>query len=107
MGNKAFDDFLASIQAHDIGTLNNTVTVLEKQVATYTRKAQAGNQQAASDLATTEADLNKKKAAIAELETFFVKMKEWSVLNDHWHVIGHVVWASHQCLYPPSRLCEA
>ncbi|KAG5725461.1 hypothetical protein E4T56_gene15666 [Termitomyces sp. T112] len=54
--------------------------------------AQVGNQQAVNDLATTEADLNKRKAAIEELKTFFIKMKkEWSALNDR--VIGHVVWA--------------
>jgi len=91
MGNKAFDNFLATIQAH-IGYLNNTVTVLKKQVVVYMRQMQAGNQQAASDLATTEADINKKKVVIEELKKFFIKMKkEWSKLNDR--VIGHVVWA--------------
>jgi len=34
MGNRAFDYFLASIQAK-IGNLNNTVTVLEKRAALY------------------------------------------------------------------------
>ncbi|KAF8273832.1 hypothetical protein EI94DRAFT_1769038 [Lactarius quietus] len=90
MGNKAFDNFLATIQAH-IGYLNNTVIVLKKQVVVYMRQMQAGNRQAASDLATTEADMNRKKVVIEELKQFFIKMKEWSKLNDR--VIGHVVWA--------------
>ncbi|KAH0588819.1 hypothetical protein H2248_004619 [Termitomyces sp. 'cryptogamus'] len=91
MVDKAFADFLASIQAR-IAILKNTVTVLGKQVAMYTKMAQVGNQQAVNDLATTEAELNKRKAAIEELKTFFIKMKkEWSALNDR--VIGHVVWA--------------
>jgi hypothetical protein len=65
---------------------------LEKQVATYTKKAQTGNQQAASDLASTQADMDKKKAVIEELKTFFAKMKkEWTELNDR--VIGYVIWA--------------
>ncbi|KAG5725939.1 hypothetical protein E4T56_gene5313, partial [Termitomyces sp. T112] len=68
MGDKAFADFLASTQAR-IAILKNTVTVLGKQVAMYTKMAQVGNQQAVNDLATTEADLNKRKAAIEELKT--------------------------------------
>ncbi|KAL5633143.1 hypothetical protein ACGC1H_003589 [Rhizoctonia solani] len=99
MGNKDFNHFLTSIQAQ-IGTLIYTVTVLEKQVATHTRKAQAGNQQAASDLARTQADLDKKKTAIEELKKFFVKMKgKWSGLNNR--VIGYVVWAPPIGLFTP------
>ncbi|KDQ10479.1 hypothetical protein BOTBODRAFT_163776 [Botryobasidium botryosum FD-172 SS1] len=87
----AFDDFLASIQAN-IGILNNTITVLEKCVVSYRKKAEAGNQQAARDLAMTEADMNTKKETIEELRKLFAKMKkDWSEVNNR--VIGHVVWA--------------
>jgi len=41
MGKRAFDDFLASIQAK-IRDLNYTVTSLEKDAASYKRKADAG-----------------------------------------------------------------
>ncbi len=91
MGKKAFDGFLVSIQAQ-IGTLKNTVAVLERQVVTYTKRADAGNQQAASNLVTTQAELDKKKVAIEELKTFFIKMKkEWAELKKR--VIGYVIWA--------------
>ena len=74
MGNKAFVGFLASIQAQ-IGTLKNTVAVLERWVVMYTKRADAGNQQAASNLVMTQAELDKKKVAIEELKAFFIKMK--------------------------------
>ena len=44
MGNKAFEDFLASIQAR-IGNLNDTVTVLKKRAAAYQKKVDNGNEQ--------------------------------------------------------------
>jgi hypothetical protein len=50
MGNRAFDDLLASIQALT-GTLKNTVTVLKKRVNTYAERASGGNKQAEEDLA--------------------------------------------------------
>ncbi|CAE6480993.1 unnamed protein product [Rhizoctonia solani] len=91
MGDKAFTDFLTSIQAR-IDHLNFNVTFYEKQIAAYTMKTQAGNQQAASYLATTQAEMDKKKAAIEALKTFFVRIKkEWSGLNNR--IIGYVVWA--------------
>jgi hypothetical protein len=91
MGNKAFDDFLASIQAK-IGNLNKTVTVVEKRAASYKKKADDGNAQAAKDLAATEDDMKNRKEAIEALKAFFVTMKkDWSEVNDR--VIGHVVWA--------------
>jgi hypothetical protein len=92
MGNKAFDDFLVSIQAK-IGNQNNTVTVLEKRAASYRKKAAAGNEQAATDLVATEGDIKNRKNAIQNLKAFFVTMKkDWSEVNDR--VIGQVVWAS-------------
>jgi hypothetical protein len=91
MGNRAFDEFLASIQAK-IGSLNNTVTVLENRAASYKKKADVGNEQAATDPAATEDDIKNKKWAIEALKAFFVTMKkDWSEVNDR--VIGQVVWA--------------
>ncbi|KAH8930748.1 hypothetical protein BT69DRAFT_1327670 [Atractiella rhizophila] len=91
MGNKAFDDFLASIQAN-IGSLNGTVKVLKKRVASLTTTAHNGNGQAASDLADTRADLEKKEKAIEDLKDFFATMKkDWAAVNKR--VIGQVVWA--------------
>ncbi len=90
MGNRAFDYFLASIQAK-IGNLNNTITVLDKRAMSYQRKADAGNAQA-RNLAATEDDMKNRKEAIEALKAFFVTMKkDWSEVNDR--VIGHVVWA--------------
>ena len=89
MGNRAFDDFLASIQAK-IGNQNNTVTILEKRAASYKRKTDAGNEQAATDLAATEDDMRKRKEATEALKAFFVTMKDWSKVNDR--VIGQIVW---------------
>lgn len=91
MGNRSFDDFLASIQAK-IGNHNNTVTILEKRAASYKRKTDVGNEQAATDLAPTEDDMRKRKEAIEALKAFFVTMKkDWSKVNDR--VIGQIVWA--------------
>ena len=59
MGNKAFDDFLASIQAQ-IGMLNGTVKVLRKRVEFLRTRAQNGNAQAVQDLADTD---NKRSKA--------------------------------------------
>jgi hypothetical protein len=91
MGNRAFDNFLASIHAK-IGNLNNIVTVLEKRAALYKMKADAGNAQAARNLAATEGDMKNRKEAIEALKASFVTMKkDWSEVNDR--VIGQVVWA--------------
>lgn len=89
MSNRAFDHFLSSIRAK-IGNLNNTVTILKKRAASYKKKADTGNAQAARDLVAIEGDMNKNEA-IEALKAFFVTMKDWSVVNNR--VIGHVVWA--------------
>jgi hypothetical protein len=75
MGNRAFDDLLESIQAL-IGTLNNTVTVLEKSVKTHAARAAGGNQQAAADLAKFQQNLDDTRATIAELKKFFATLKK-------------------------------
>ena len=92
MGNRAFSfRLLFGIQVK-LGNLNNTVTVLEKRPASYKRKADAGNAQAATDLTATEDDTKNRKEAIEALKAFFVTMKkDWSDVNNR--VIGQVVWA--------------
>ncbi|CAE6540131.1 unnamed protein product [Rhizoctonia solani] len=91
MGNKAFDDLLESIKAF-IGTLNNTVTVLEKSVKSRAARAERGDQQAAADLVKFQQNLDDTKATIAELRKFFATLKkDWSEVNKR--IIGHVVWS--------------
>jgi hypothetical protein len=41
MGTQAFTNFLISIQGH-IGTLNNTVGILEKQITASTTRSEGG-----------------------------------------------------------------
>ncbi|KAH9945505.1 uncharacterized protein BXZ73DRAFT_96322 [Epithele typhae] len=89
MGNKALDDLLASIQAL-IGTLKNTVVVLNKRVKAYTKKASGGDEQAAKDLATYQQNLNDTEATIVELRKFWALLKrDWFAADDR--VIGHVL----------------
>src|SRR6267142_3714882 len=78
MGTKAFTNFLISIQGH-IGTLNNTVGVLEKRVTSLTARSVGvgpNAEQAARELVETQRELNKTRTAIEELKKFFVKMKK-------------------------------
>ncbi|KAJ3774136.1 hypothetical protein FB446DRAFT_493393 [Lentinula raphanica] len=91
MGDRAFDDLLASIKA-SIGTLNNSLDVLEKNVRSYTAKAADGNQQAAEDLVKYQQKLDDTKATILSLKRFFVTLRtKWGEVNNR--VIGHVVWS--------------
>ncbi|KAG8756942.1 hypothetical protein FRC11_004910 [Ceratobasidium sp. 423] len=91
MGTQAFDDFLASIQAK-IGNLNNSLTALGKQAASFERRANNGNQQAALDLAATRENIRKTEETVEEHRKFFARMKkDWSEVDNR--VIGHVVWA--------------
>ncbi|GBE86227.1 hypothetical protein SCP_0901060 [Sparassis crispa] len=91
MGNRAFDHFLASIQAK-IGNQNTTVTFLEKHAAAYKKKADASNEQGATELVATKDDMKNRKKAIEALKAFFITMKKnWSEVNDR--IIGQVVWA--------------
>ena len=94
MGTRAFANFLKSIQGH-IGTLNNTVDILEKQITASTARWEGGGPDAekvARDLVEAQSQLSKTRTAIEELKKFFVKIKkQWSQPKDR--VIGHVVWA--------------
>jgi hypothetical protein len=90
MGNKAFDDFLASIQGQ-IRTLKGTLNVLNKHM-TSLRDRQANGNQVAVELARTVADVMEKEQTIAVLKDFWATMKsEWSSPNDH--IISNVVWS--------------
>jgi len=78
MVTKAFTNFLISIQGH-IGTLNNTVGILEKRVTALTARSEGGGpntEQAACELVETQHELNNTRTAMEELKTFFVKMKK-------------------------------
>ncbi|KIJ11189.1 hypothetical protein PAXINDRAFT_177375 [Paxillus involutus ATCC 200175] len=94
MGNPAFTNYLASIQA-SIGTLINTVDYLEEQTKTLTRRVEAGGddaQMSAGELEETQGELIKTLTKINTLKAFFVDVKKrWSKLKDR--VIGYVVWA--------------
>ncbi|KAI0029494.1 hypothetical protein K488DRAFT_80135 [Vararia minispora EC-137] len=102
MDNRAFDNFLESIQTL-IGTLRNTVTVLEKRVSAHAERARGGNQQAAVDQGKFQQNLDETKATIAELRKFWATLKkDWSAVDNR--VIGHVVWSPPITGLNPRRL---
>ncbi|KAH9180783.1 hypothetical protein EDB89DRAFT_2062445 [Lactarius sanguifluus] len=79
MGNPAFTNYLASIQAN-IGTLNDAIVSLERRTKTLMKRVEAGDDNA------------QKSAGIKALKAFFVDVKtRWSKLEDR--VVGYVVWA--------------
>ncbi|CAE6532659.1 unnamed protein product [Rhizoctonia solani] len=91
MGTNAFDDFLTSIQLR-ISTLNVSVAALRKRIATFKKRADAGDQQVATELGKAEVAEKDTIEAIEKLKTFFLKMEPgWSKPEDR--VIGYVVWA--------------
>lgn len=94
MGPNAFDDLLTSIQA-EIGTLHSTIGTLKKDVKKHTAKvAKKGksNKQAVAKLAQQQRNLDRAKATIVNLKSFFVTlMKDWSDVNNR--IIGRVVWS--------------
>lgn len=91
MGGTKFDDLFLSIQAL-IGSLNMKITLLEKNVKSYTTRMEGGNQQAVVDLAKVQQKLDETRETIVELKKFYATLKrDWSKVNDR--IIGHVVWA--------------
>ena len=91
MGGTKFNDFFLSIQAL-IGSLNMKITLLEKNVKSYTTRVEGGNQQAVVDLAKVQQKLDEMRETIVELKKFYATLKrDWSKVNDR--IIGHVVWA--------------
>ena len=84
IGTKAFTNFLISIQGH-IGTLNNTVGVLEKWVTVLTVRSEGSGpnaEQAAGKLVETQCELGKIRMAIEELKFFMKMKKQWTKLKD-------------------------
>ncbi|KAG8706738.1 hypothetical protein FRC09_002247, partial [Ceratobasidium sp. 395] len=91
MGDKAFEDYITSIQAY-IGTLNKCVIISEDSITSHTAEAQAGDQQAAVELAQLQQSLDDMRAEIAEFKQFYALLrKDWSDVNSR--IIGHVVWS--------------
>ncbi|KAL4251093.1 hypothetical protein ABKN59_005624 [Abortiporus biennis] len=91
MGTQAFTDFLASIQAK-IGDLKYRLTALRQMAASFEKRANNGNEQAARDLATARESIRETEESVEEHRKFFAQMKkDWSDVDNR--VIGHVVWA--------------
>jgi hypothetical protein len=94
MGTKSFNDLLRLIRAR-IGILKGTASVLERKVKIYKRTAQGCGpdaEQAATDLETTQAEVDDILKAIEGHKDFYVRAKKfWENPDDR--VIGHVVWA--------------
>ena len=68
------------------------ITLLEKNVKSYTTRVEGGNQQAVVDLAKVQQKLDETRETIVELKKFHATVKrDWSKVNDR--IIGHVVWA--------------
>lgn len=102
MGTEAFTRFLTSIKNY-IGTMNETVNLLEKEVETLTARSVGGGANVVHELARARSDLDDTKTSIVELKTFYVKIKkDWTEPKNR--VIGHVVWAPPiTSVEPPGR----
>ncbi|KAG8690111.1 hypothetical protein FRC11_013734 [Ceratobasidium sp. 423] len=93
MGNPAFTNYQASIQAR-IGTLNDTVKALVVKIDSLRGRVANGIGLPAMQerLEENEAELIKIRRQIVSLKQFFVTLaRKWSKLTDR--VIGHVVWS--------------
>ncbi|KAI0091513.1 hypothetical protein BDY19DRAFT_983828 [Irpex rosettiformis] len=91
MGNRAFEDLLAAIQAL-IGKLNAKAFGLEKNIEAYEARVAGGDPQAAAGLAKFQQILQKTRNTVVELKNFFVTLKiDWADVRNR--IIGHVVWS--------------
>ncbi|CAA7266696.1 unnamed protein product [Cyclocybe aegerita] len=93
MGNPAFTNYLASIQA-EIETLIDSVDAIEKKIKTHTSNMQhgIGLPQPQIDLNTHVAERDRLRGKINALQDFFAVIKRrWGKITRR--VIGHVVWA--------------
>ncbi|EJT98039.1 hypothetical protein DACRYDRAFT_96687 [Dacryopinax primogenitus] len=93
MGNPAFTNYLASIQA-EIGTLIDPVDAIEKKVKTLTSNVHngIGLPQSQIELNTHVAEHDRLRGKINALKDFFVDIKKrFGKITQR--VIGHVVWA--------------
>ncbi|KIM43489.1 hypothetical protein M413DRAFT_25852 [Hebeloma cylindrosporum] len=91
MGTNAFANLLASIKSR-IGSLNDTVGMLEERAIRLTEGSRYTAEQAAARLVEDQDKLSKARTAIKELKKFFVQIrKHWTKTADR--VIGYVVWS--------------
>ena len=93
MGNPAFTNYLASIQAH-IGTLIDSVDAIEKKITTLTNNVRdgVGLPKSQTDLDVHIIERDRLRDIINTLKDFFVDIKKrWGKTARR--VIGHVVWA--------------
>ena len=93
MGGPAYTNYLASIQAL-IGTLIDSVEILEKRAETFRGRVEAGInvEDSRAELAENGAELTKSRTKINKLKKFFVDIKRrWSKGKDR--AIGFVAWA--------------
>ncbi|KAI9463715.1 hypothetical protein BJY52DRAFT_1184712 [Lactarius psammicola] len=92
MGNPAFTNYLASIQAH-IGTLIDAVNTIEKKITTLTSNVHNGIvlPQSQTNLDAHVAERDRLRTKITALKAFFVDIKKrWGKITQH--VIGHVLY---------------
>jgi hypothetical protein len=93
MGARAFSDLLISTQGR-IGTMNTTVTLLEKEIQALTMLLEnnPGRTGTEQELTKYRGELDNSRAAIGELTEFYRKVKrDWSKPKDR--IIGYVFWA--------------
>ncbi|KAJ3769869.1 hypothetical protein FB446DRAFT_810223 [Lentinula raphanica] len=91
MGNRAFDDLLASIK-RSIRNLNFSLDNLEESIKLSTAKATGGDQEAAEVLLRQKQQLDINMETILPLKRFYATLRtDWANVNNR--VIGHVVWS--------------
>ncbi|KAJ3769879.1 hypothetical protein FB446DRAFT_810254 [Lentinula raphanica] len=91
MGNRAFDDLLASV-TNSIGFLNRSLDNLKERIKLSTAKATGGDQEAAEVLLRQKQQLDINMEIILSLKRFYATLRmDWANVNNR--VIGHVVWS--------------
>ncbi|CAE6430643.1 unnamed protein product [Rhizoctonia solani] len=101
MGNNAFDELLSSVKDLSL-ILKDSVSSLEGSIKTQEAKVQGGSQQAVTELAIFQQQLDYANRTILELKTFFATLKkDWSDPKDR--VIGHIVWSPPIAWKTPSH----
>jgi hypothetical protein len=94
MGAQAYSDLLISTKGR-IGTLNDTVVILERFINTLTTKLQGDgseDKKAEKELTGYQGELASTRTAIVDLKRFYQEInKNWSKAKNR--VIGYVAWA--------------
>ncbi|KAJ3836427.1 hypothetical protein F5878DRAFT_718411 [Lentinula raphanica] len=91
MGDRAFDDLLASV-TNSIGFLKRSLDNLKERIKLYTAKATGGDQEAAEVLVRQRRHLDIDMEIILSLKRFYATLRmDWANVNNR--VIGHVVWS--------------